>query len=140
MQDFFGQSFPVFLIHSCFPFSLVKLPTTVQYKNSSGFLHTNFSVKHRPFLYLFHFVLAIKPLLFLYIVVSWLFSVQLGFQRWQDILFCNFLRSVGLSELQMCMAYAVASSTMFITSPVNPYIFYTICSISLFVLSFSVFS
>src|SRR5690606_4992357 len=47
--------------------------TSVQYKNSSGFSLTNFSVKHRPFLYLLTFVLAIKPLLFLYIVRHWHF-------------------------------------------------------------------
>lgn len=32
---------------------------TVLYKNSSGFLHTNFSVKYEPFLYLLTLVLAI---------------------------------------------------------------------------------
>ena len=44
----------------------LKLNKTVSYKNSSGFLGTNYSVKHIPFLYLLTFVLAIKPLLFLY--------------------------------------------------------------------------
>ena len=31
---------------------LIKCLPTVSYKNSSGFAHTNFSDKHRPFLYL----------------------------------------------------------------------------------------
>ena len=33
------------------------------------------------------------------------FSCQFGSERWQDILFCNFWRSVGWCELQMCMAF-----------------------------------
>jgi hypothetical protein len=41
---------------------------TVTYKNSSGFLCTNFSVKYRPYLNLLTVVLAIKPLFFIYVV------------------------------------------------------------------------
>ncbi len=51
-----------------------KCHLTVSYKNSSGFLCTYFSVKHRPFLYLLCYVSAINPLLFLYIVAHSFYS------------------------------------------------------------------
>ena len=72
---------------------VILLPLTVSYKNSSGFSRTNFSVKHRPFLYLLTFVLVIKPLLFLYIVSGCLYSQMFSDFR-NDLFwvswFCNF--------------------------------------------------
>jgi len=77
---------------------------TVLVKNSSGFITTNFSVKHRPFLYLHTFVLAIKPLLFLYIVVHWLFLSANLLALAKTYSFAIFGFSLGWCELQMCMA------------------------------------
>ncbi|MCB0439769.1 MAG: hypothetical protein KDD20_13600, partial [Mangrovimonas sp.] len=54
-----------------------------------------------------HFDLAPKPLFFIYVVTHWLYSVQLGFQRWQRHTLLQFLVCVGCSELRMCMALSV---------------------------------
>ena len=70
----------------------------VEYKNSSGFTRTNFSVKHRPFLYLLTLVLSIKPLLFLYIVVSWLFSFSLVFSFGKTYSFAIFGVALALAN------------------------------------------
>jgi hypothetical protein len=55
---------------------------------SGGFLLINFSVKYRPFLYLLTFVLAIKPLLFLYIVATrYLFQLAFSITHFINVSF-----------------------------------------------------